>query len=151
MKTAEENRMKKINPFLWFDSEAEQAAKFYVGIFKNSKIGKIARYPKEAAEKIGRPPGSVMTVEFTLDRVEFVALNPESVRGSSSLPKRSRSQSTARPRRKSVISGKNFLPMADRPGGAAGSKTNSDSPGRSTRSFSAICWPIPIKRKQRAS
>src|SRR6267154_2967760 len=67
--------MKKVNAFLWFDSEAEQAAKFYVGIFKNSKIGKIARYPKEAAEKIGRPPGSVMTVEFTLDRVEFVALN----------------------------------------------------------------------------
>src|SRR5205807_3308875 len=67
--------MKKINPFLWFDSEAEEAATFYVGIFKNSKIGKIARYPKEAAEKIGRPAGSVMTVEFTLDRVEFVALN----------------------------------------------------------------------------
>src|SRR5207249_5498080 len=75
MKTAEENRMRKINPFLWFDSEAEQAAKFYVGIFKNSKIGKIVRYPKEAAEKIGRMPGSVMTAEFTLDRVEFVALN----------------------------------------------------------------------------
>ena len=67
--------MKKINPFLWFDSEAEQAAKFYVGIFKNSRIGKIARYPKEAAEKIGRMPGSVVTVEFTLDRVEFAALN----------------------------------------------------------------------------
>src|SRR5260370_9381828 len=67
--------MKKVNAFLWFDSEAEEAAKFYVGIFKNSKIGKITRYPKEAAEKIGRPPGSVMTVEFTLDRVEFVALN----------------------------------------------------------------------------
>src|SRR2546430_6861812 len=67
--------MKKINPFLWFDSEAEEAAKFYVSIFKNSKIGKIARYPKEAAERIGRPPGSVMTVEFTLDGVEFVALN----------------------------------------------------------------------------
>src|SRR5438876_11316416 len=67
--------MKKINPFLWFDSEAEEAAKFYVGIFKNSKIGKVARYPKEAAEKIRRPPGSVMTVEFTLDRVDFVALN----------------------------------------------------------------------------
>src|SRR5438034_8667012 len=75
MKTADENQMKKINPFLWFDSEAEQAAKFYVGIFKNSKIGKIAGYLKEAAQKIGRPPGSVMTVEFTLDRVEFVALN----------------------------------------------------------------------------
>src|SRR2546427_8510903 len=67
--------MKKVNAFLWFDSEAEEAAKFYVGIFKNSKIGKVARYPKEAAEKIGRPPGSVMTVEFTLDRVDFVALN----------------------------------------------------------------------------
>ncbi len=74
-KTAEENPMKKINPFLWFDSEAEQAAKFYVGIFKNSRIGKIARYPKEAAGKIGRPPGSIMKVEFTLDRVEFAALN----------------------------------------------------------------------------
>ena len=67
--------MKKVNAFLWFDSEAEGAAKFYVGIFKNSKIGKITRYPKEAAEKIGRPPGAVMTVEFTLDRVDFVALN----------------------------------------------------------------------------
>jgi predicted 3-demethylubiquinone-9 3-methyltransferase (glyoxalase superfamily) len=67
--------MKKINSFLWFDSEAEQAAKFYVSIFKNSRIGKIARYPKEVAEKIRRQPGSVMTVEFTLDRVEFVALN----------------------------------------------------------------------------
>ena len=67
--------MKKIDPFLWFDSEAEEAARFYVGIFKNSKIGKISRYPEEAAKKIGREPGSVMTVEFTLDRVEFVALN----------------------------------------------------------------------------
>src|SRR6266487_479003 len=85
MKTAEENQMKKISPFLWFDSEAEQAAKFYVGIFKNSKSGKVARYGEEAAQKTGRPAGSVMTVEFTLDRIEFVALNPESVRGSSTL------------------------------------------------------------------
>ncbi|HJX80930.1 MAG TPA: VOC family protein [Candidatus Udaeobacter sp.] len=44
-------------------------------MFKNSKIGKIARYGEEAAQKTGRPPGSVMTLEFTLDRVEFVALN----------------------------------------------------------------------------
>src|SRR5438309_1739272 len=65
----------KINPFLWFDDQAEEAAKFYVSIFKDSKIGKITRYPKEAAEKIGRPKGSVMTVEFQLDGVEFVALN----------------------------------------------------------------------------
>jgi predicted 3-demethylubiquinone-9 3-methyltransferase (glyoxalase superfamily) len=109
--------MKKVNAFLWFDSEAEEAAKFYVGIFKNSKIGKVARYPKEAAEKIGRPPGSVMTVEFTLDRVDFVALNGGR---SSSSPKRSPSQSTARPRTRSIISGRNFPPTADRRGHAAG-------------------------------
>src|SRR6266496_944006 len=111
MKTAEENQMKKITPFLWFDSEAEQAAKFYVGIFKNSKIGKITRYSEDGP----RPKGSVMTVEFTLDRVEFVALNPESVRGSSSSPKQSRSRSTARTRMKSIISGRNFPPTVDRP------------------------------------
>src|SRR5881394_1424358 len=98
--------MKKITPFLWFDSEAEQAAKFYVGIFKNSKIGKMTRYSEDGP----RPKGSVMTVEFTLDRVEFVALNPESVRGSSSSPKQSRSRSTARTRMKSIISGRNFPP-----------------------------------------
>jgi predicted 3-demethylubiquinone-9 3-methyltransferase (glyoxalase superfamily) len=67
--------MQKINPFLWFDAEAEDAAKFYVAIFKNSKIDKITRYPEEAAKKIGREPGSVMTVEFTLDGVQFVGLN----------------------------------------------------------------------------
>jgi predicted 3-demethylubiquinone-9 3-methyltransferase (glyoxalase superfamily) len=67
--------MQKINPFLWFDSQAEEAAKFYVSVFKNSNINKVTRYPEEAAKKIGREPGSVMTVEFTLDGVEFVALN----------------------------------------------------------------------------
>src|SRR5438874_3865108 len=67
--------MQKISPFLWFDSQAEEAAKFYCGIFKNSKIGKITRYPAGPANKIGREPGSVMTVEFTLDGVEFVGLN----------------------------------------------------------------------------
>ena len=63
--------MKKINPFLWFDSEAEHAAKFYVGIFKNSKIGKITYYGEDGS----RPKCSVMTVEFTLDRIDFVAIN----------------------------------------------------------------------------
>ena len=67
--------MQKISPFLWFDHQAEEAAKFYVSIFKNSKINKITRYPEEAAKKIGRDPDSVMTVEFTLDGVAFVALN----------------------------------------------------------------------------
>jgi predicted 3-demethylubiquinone-9 3-methyltransferase (glyoxalase superfamily) len=67
--------MQRISPFLWFDHQAEEAAKFYASIFKNSKIDKITRYPDEPAKKIGREPGSVMTVEFTLDGVQFVALN----------------------------------------------------------------------------
>ena len=67
--------MQKISPFLWFDSQAEQAAKFYVGVFENSKLGRVTRYDDEAAEKTGQPKGSVMTVEFQLDGADFVALN----------------------------------------------------------------------------
>ena len=67
--------MQKITPFLWFDDQAEDAAKFYTSIFKNSKIGKILRYGEEAAEKTGRPKGSAMTVEFELGSQQFVALN----------------------------------------------------------------------------
>src|SRR5256885_5048209 len=67
--------MQQISPFLWFDDNAQQAAQFYVSVFKNSKIDKITRYPEEAAKKIGREPGSVMTVEFTLEGTGFVALN----------------------------------------------------------------------------
>ncbi len=67
--------MQKITPCLWFDNQAEEAANFYVSIFKNSKIGKIARYGKEGAKASGRPKGSVMTVTFKLDGQEFLALN----------------------------------------------------------------------------
>ena len=67
--------MQKIIPFLWFDNQAEEAAKFYTSIFKNSKIGKIARYGDEGEKTTGRPKGSVMTVEFQLEGQEFVALN----------------------------------------------------------------------------
>ena len=63
--------MQKITPFLWFDHQAEEAAKFYTSIFKNSKIKKIARYTKVGPG----PEGSVMTVEFTLNGQDFVALN----------------------------------------------------------------------------
>src|ERR1700757_1233005 len=139
--------MKKINPFLWFDSEAEQAAKFYVGIFKNSKIGKITHYGEDGPG----PKGSVMTVEFMLDKVDFVALNPESVRGNSSSMKRSRFRSIVRLRMRSIISGRNFPPTAGRLGGAAGSKTNSVSHGRSIRSFLATCWLIVMPKRQIAS
>lgn len=65
----------RIRPFLWFDSEAEEAARFYTGIFKNSRVGRIARYGKAGVETHGRPPGSVMTVEFELDGETFTALN----------------------------------------------------------------------------
>ncbi len=70
-----ESLMQKITPFLWFDDEAEEAAKFYMSIFKNSKIGKITRYGKEGYEVHGRPAGTVMTVEFQIDGQKFVALN----------------------------------------------------------------------------
>ena len=67
--------MQKIIPSLWFDSEAEEAANFYTSIFKNSKINKIARYGKEGYEIHGREAGSVMTVDFTIDGQNFIALN----------------------------------------------------------------------------
>jgi predicted 3-demethylubiquinone-9 3-methyltransferase (glyoxalase superfamily) len=63
--------MQKITPFLWFDRQAEEAAKFYTAIFKKSKIKKITRYTKVGPG----PEGSVMTVEFTLNGQVFVALN----------------------------------------------------------------------------
>jgi predicted 3-demethylubiquinone-9 3-methyltransferase (glyoxalase superfamily) len=67
--------MQKITPFLWFDDKAEEAANFYVSIFKNSKVGGITRYGEEGEKAAGRPKGSVMTVEFQLDGQEFVGLN----------------------------------------------------------------------------
>ncbi len=67
--------MRKITPFLWFDDNAEEAAKFYVSVFRNSKIGSVARYGEAGAEVTGRPKGTVMTVAFELDGQEFIALN----------------------------------------------------------------------------
>jgi len=67
--------MQKITPFLWFDDNAEEAANFYVSIFKNSKVGRISRYPESAEQAAGKPAGSVMTVEFQLDGQDFVGLN----------------------------------------------------------------------------
>ena len=65
----------RIAACLWFDQEAEEAASFYTGIFKNSKIVKISRYGEAGREVHGRPPGSVMTVAFELDGQPFTALN----------------------------------------------------------------------------
>lgn len=67
--------MHKISASLWFNTEAEEAAKFYTSVFKNSKLGKIARYGKEGFELHQRPEGSVMTIEFELEGQKFIGLN----------------------------------------------------------------------------
>lgn len=65
----------RIAPCLWFDSQAEQAAAFYVSVFKNSRVVSVSRYSEVGREIHGRPPGSVMTVAFELDGQPFTALN----------------------------------------------------------------------------
>jgi len=64
-----------ITPCLWFDDQAEQAAEFYISIFKNSKVVKTARYLEAGQEFHQKKPGSVMTVVFELDGQCFTALN----------------------------------------------------------------------------
>jgi predicted 3-demethylubiquinone-9 3-methyltransferase (glyoxalase superfamily) len=63
--------MHRITPFLWFDGQAEEAAKFYTSIFKNSKVGSVTRYGDAGPG----PKGTVMTIAFRLDGQEFIALN----------------------------------------------------------------------------
>jgi predicted 3-demethylubiquinone-9 3-methyltransferase (glyoxalase superfamily) len=65
----------KITPCIWFDSEAEEAARFYAPLFRDSRIGKIARYDKAAAEAAGQSEGDVLTVDFQLGGQSFVGLN----------------------------------------------------------------------------
>jgi predicted 3-demethylubiquinone-9 3-methyltransferase (glyoxalase superfamily) len=63
--------IQKITPFLWFDTQAEEAANFYVSVFKNSEIKKVTRFLEGSPGK----EGTVMTVAFTLEGVEFTAIN----------------------------------------------------------------------------
>ena len=65
----------KIVPCLWFDDKAEEAAKYYAGIFRNSRINLTTRYSTAGQETHRKAPGSVMTVEFELDGQRFTALN----------------------------------------------------------------------------
>ncbi len=65
----------KIAACLWFDSEAEDAAKFYTSVFENSRINKVSRYGKADREVHGKEPGSVLTVEFEIEGQTFTALN----------------------------------------------------------------------------
>jgi predicted 3-demethylubiquinone-9 3-methyltransferase (glyoxalase superfamily) len=64
-----------IRPCLWFDGQAEEAAKFYTSVFRNSRIEATTRYPEAGKDVHGRAPGSVMTVDFELDGQGFTALN----------------------------------------------------------------------------
>jgi predicted 3-demethylubiquinone-9 3-methyltransferase (glyoxalase superfamily) len=80
LERSEEEHMKGINPFLWFDDQAEDAAKRYVSIFSSlgsshSQVTDVTRYGAAGAEAAGRPEGSVMTVAFRLDGQDLVALN----------------------------------------------------------------------------
>ena len=61
----------KITPNLWFDTEAEEAAEFYISVFKNSRVVNVARYTEAGP----RPAGTVMTVEFELDGQRFIGIN----------------------------------------------------------------------------
>ena len=65
----------KIAPFLWFDNRAEEAANFYTSLFNNSKVNTVTRYSAEAAIASGMNEGTVMTVSFTIEGYEFVAIN----------------------------------------------------------------------------
>ena len=65
----------KISPCLWFDTEAEDAAKFYTSVFENSAIKQISRYGNAGREVHGKEPGTVMVVEFEIEGQTFTALN----------------------------------------------------------------------------
>lgn len=67
--------MQKISPFLWFDDQAEEAANFYVSVFKNSKINHVSRYTEAGQEIHGKAPGTAMVVGFELNGQTFSALN----------------------------------------------------------------------------
>jgi len=67
--------MQKISPFLWFDKNAEDAAKFYASVFKNSKMGSTTKYNEASAAAAGMQPGSVMTASFEIDGYSFTAIN----------------------------------------------------------------------------
>lgn len=65
----------KIRPCLWYDKQAEEAARFYCSVFKNSKLGRITYYPDAGQDIHGKPANSVLTVEFELEGMPFMALN----------------------------------------------------------------------------
>jgi predicted 3-demethylubiquinone-9 3-methyltransferase (glyoxalase superfamily) len=67
--------MKGLTSCLWFDNQAEEAARFYTSVFKNGKVGSISKYGEAGAKVSGRPKGSTMTVEFEIAGQKFLGLN----------------------------------------------------------------------------
>lgn len=67
--------MQKMSTCLWFDSRAEEAANFYISVFKTGKINRVTRYTKEGFENHKRPEGSVMTIDFDVNGQNFMGLN----------------------------------------------------------------------------
>lgn len=68
-------KVSTITPCLWFDTQAEEAARFYCGIFENAKINAVTKFPAVGQDVHGKSAGSVMTVEFELNGLAFTALN----------------------------------------------------------------------------
>jgi len=91
--------MSKITPCLWFDGNAEEAANFYVSLLRDSRIDNVSRSP---ADNPSTPAGAVLTVDFTVAGQRFQGLNGVPTSRS---PRRSRSPSTARTRRRSTVCG----------------------------------------------
>lgn len=67
--------VQKLTSCLWFDGQAEPAAKFYVSVFKNAKLGRISHYPKEGQGVHQQPEGKVLVVEFEIEGQKFIGLN----------------------------------------------------------------------------
>jgi predicted 3-demethylubiquinone-9 3-methyltransferase (glyoxalase superfamily) len=101
----------KITPCLWFDTQAEEAARFYCSIFKDSKISKISRYTKAGQDVHHKPPGSVMVVEFEIEGQTFTALNGGP---NFKFNEPSHSRCAARRKPKSIISGASSRKVARR-------------------------------------
>jgi predicted 3-demethylubiquinone-9 3-methyltransferase (glyoxalase superfamily) len=136
--------IQKLNPCLWFDGQAEDAAKFYTEIFDNSKIVATSRYTEAGQEIHKRAPGSVMTVDFVLDGHPFVALNggPDfkfSEAISFQVPCETQDEI--------AITG-NAYPPEGRSRNVAGSRTGSACPGRYSRPRYRICSAIRIQPRQ---
>ena len=125
-----------ITPFLWFDDQAEEAARFYCSVFPNSRLLSFQRYGEAGPGRLG----SVMTARFELDGHPFVALNGGPVPFESTKPSRSSSTAPTRPR--SIGTGRPS-PTAERRSPAGGSRIGSGSAGRWCRSSSTPCSPIP--------